>query len=251
MAIERKPFQGIFNIIRFNWHFYLIAAVGLTAVFFLSSYLPQALKQFLFIGTGLAIFTIILSLLISYYVYDVSQLYELPWLPDCDNKKVLNISAGFDETSDLILDKHPTCDIHIADFYQEEKHTEVSIKRARKAYPPPAATVSVMTESLPYPDNYFDSSFVILAAHEIRDMQELTKFFAELNRVTKKDGKVYVTEHLRDTPNFIAYTIGFLHFYSKSTWMTTFKEANFSVLEELNTTAFITTFILKNNGTTN
>lgn len=250
MEIKRKAFQGVLNIVRFNWHFYFIAAIGLITAFCVDNYLPEGLRLMLFIGTALAVMIMILSLLISYYIYDVSDLYDLPWLTDCNNKTILNISAGFDETSEYLSNKFPNSKLEVCDFYDLQKHTEVSIKRARNAYPPPAATISVSTESLPFHKNKFDYSLAILSAHEIRDKVERINFFKELNRVTKDKGLVYVTEHLRDTNNFIAYTIGILHFHSKNTWLNTFDQAGFTVKEEIKTTPFISTFILKKHGTT-
>ena len=61
-------------------------------------------------------------------------------------------------------------------------------------------------------------------------------------------GQVIVTEHLRDTANFIAYNIGFLHFHSKETWLQTFRNAGFKVFQEIKITPFISTFILTKNG---
>jgi len=250
MEVGRKPFQGVINIVRFNWHFYLITTIALTTIFFFANYLPEGLKPLLFVGTALAIFTIIISLLVSYYIYDVSDLYELTWLPDCNKRSILNVSAGFDESSDYILAKYPGCKLEICDFYDPIKHTEVSIKRARTAYPPHGATISVTTESLPFKNKKFDCTLANLAAHEIRNEEERINFFIELKRVTKDEGQIYVTEHLRDVNNFIAYNIGFLHFHSKSTWLSTFENAGFAVVKEIKTTPFISTFILKKHGNT-
>ena len=45
---------------------------------------------------------------------------------------ITNINAGFDETSYILDDKFPNATIKAFDFYDAEKHTEASIKRARK-----------------------------------------------------------------------------------------------------------------------
>jgi hypothetical protein len=66
-----------------------------------------------------------------------------------------------------------------------------------------------------------------------------------MKRVLKLNGKIIVTEHLRDFPNFLAYTIGFFHFHSKKTWKKTFQEADLKVSEEIKITPFLTTFILE------
>ncbi|MCG9898475.1 MAG: class I SAM-dependent methyltransferase [Hydrotalea sp.] len=250
MVVTRKPLQGVTNIVRFNWHFYLIASVALTLLFLFQNSIPEPFRFFIFSASILALLTIIVSLAVSYYVYDFTNLYSLNWLPNSDFFKVLNINAGFDETSQIIKGKFPNCDLTICDFYNKEKHTEVSIKRARRAYPPLNQTIQVTTNNFPFKDNTFDYSLAILSAHEIRDKSERVQFFRELNRVTKSDGQIFVTEHLRDLNNFLAYTIGFFHFHSKSTWKETFNLASLSIEKEIKITPFITTFILNKNGDT-
>jgi ubiquinone/menaquinone biosynthesis C-methylase UbiE len=245
MEVNRKPFQGVLNIVRFNWNFYLIAGLVLVFAMLFRSYFAAFLQELLILGVLAATFTIVFSLVISYYIYDYSDLYQLKWLGDLNNEKILNINAGFDETSDILRSKSTNSVITICDFYHPEKHTEVSIKRARRAYPPSEDTISVETNRLPFPDNTFDKSIAMLSAHEIRDEAERIQFFKELNRITKPSGRIYVTEHLRDWNNFLAYTIGFLHFHSKKTWLKTFASAQLTIHQKIKTTPFITTFELK------
>ena len=250
MELNRKPFQGVLNIIRFNWPFYLVAVAILVTLLCFSFALPHQIQPIALWCSILAILTTSISLLVSYYVYDFSNLYKLHWLPIFNNKQVLNINAGFDETSEIILSKFPNTQLTICDFYNPEKHTELSIKRAREAYPPIVNTFQVSTNKLPFKDNSFDYALAILSAHEIRDEKERVLFFTELNRVTKPKGQIFVTEHLRDFNNFMAYTIGFFHFYSKADWLNTFKKSQLTVTNEIKTTPFITTFLLCNNGDT-
>jgi len=248
MGVDRKPLQGVLNIIRFNWHFYAIAGLTIMSLGMFSHLMPEPFQLLALWGAVLAAFTISLSLIASYYIYDVSHLYQLPWLPDLNEKAVLNINAGFDETSLLLSGKHPSIELQICDFYDPNKHTEVSIKRARTAYPPLENTVSVSTEKLPFADHSFDSVLAILSAHEIRDDRERIQFFKELERVTTSNGQIMITEHLRDFSNFAVYTIGFFHFHSRATWLDTFHEANLTVKQEIKTTRFITTFFLEKIG---
>jgi len=250
MAIKRKSFQGVWNIIRFNWHFYVIASLALITYILSEPYLSIPLQIIGFWLSILAALTTLVSLLVSYYVYDLSDLYELNWLPNSNNQPVLNINAGFDETSEIIKAKSPKAGLAICDFYDAHQHTEVSIKRARKAYPPHPDTHQVSTTKLPFSDDSFTYSLAILSAHEIRDEHERVAFFKELKRTTQSNGQIFVTEHLRDFSNFLAYTVGFLHFHSRATWLDTFKEAGLKVKQEIKTTPFITTFILEPNGDT-
>ena len=62
-----------------------------------------------------------MSLLVSWYVYDLSNLYKLSWLfPNNDNIKIVNIHAGFDETSVLLSAKFPNAELIVFDFYDQE-----------------------------------------------------------------------------------------------------------------------------------
>lgn len=248
----RKPFQGVFNIFRFNWHFYLVS-VGLSSIVFLLSLNFKApYHLFSCIAIFLIISSTIISLFVSYYVYDLSDLYKLTWLDKLaipHNSKMLNINAGFDETSILLKEKYTESELIVFDFYDPVKHTELSLKRARKAYPPFPGTQQVNQYHFPLPENYADHIFVVLSAHEIRSEGERITFFKELNRILKQKGKIVVTEHLKDVQNFLAYNIGFFHFVSKSSWNATFKNSDLKTVLEIKITPFITTFILEKNGT--
>jgi SAM-dependent methyltransferase len=247
----RKPYQGIVNIIRFNWHFYAAAFAIILLLLLAANYLQTPFGFFVYIAGALICVTIILSLAISFYVYDLSGLYQLRWIPRGDNDTlVVNISAGFDETSTLIKGKFINAKLVALDFYDPVKHTEMSIKRARKAYPPFPETRRINTIDLQLKENSVDKIFVIFSAHEIRDSNERTAFFKELKRILKPKGEIYVTEHLRDIANFLAYNIGFFHFYSKKAWLATFRSAGLKMKQEIKFTPFISTFILDENGST-
>ncbi len=253
MALGRSPFQGVTNVLRFNWHFYVVAVVGIMILLFSSQYLSKDWIWFPLATSSLILLTTLVSLFVTYYIYDLSKLYEFTWLDGTltnSKIKILNINAGFDETSQIIATKFKDSELHICDFYDPKDHTEISIKRARKAYPPHPKTLKAKTDTLPYPDRAFDAVCVSFAAHEIRNLKEQNQFFRELARVTNQDGKIFVTEHLRDTYNFLAYTIGFFHFYSKKTWMRIFNAAKLNLIQEKKTTAFVSTFILAPSGTT-
>lgn len=249
MDTVRKPFQGVFNIVRFNWHFYVIASIVVLLAATLLFVFPSPFGAFAGIFGLVLLITTSFSLIVSFYVYDLSGLYELNWLQPIDpNDKILNIHAGFDETSELISSMFPNNKVTVFDFYDPQRHTEISIKRARNAYGLYPDTQSIQTSQIPLPDETADKALLILSAHEIRDTEERALFFKELNRVLKADGEIVVVEHLRDTMNFLAYNIGFLHFHSESTWLDSFEAANFEVAEKRKITPFITKFKLKKNG---
>ena len=245
MATIRKPFQGISNIIRFNWHFYVMAFIVILALFFFSNYVNETLMLVMQILAGLAFISVVLSLVVSYYVYDLSRLYKLDWITSSgDNFKILNINAGFDETTDLLRLKFKNSEVFSYDFYDSEKHTEVSIKRARKAFPPSSDVVKFKTSKLDLADNSIDKIYLILSAHEVRNNDEKNTFFVDLKRVLKLDGEILVVEHLRDIPNLMAYNIGAFHFFSKNTWLNVFKQSGLNLVKEIKQTPFISIFKL-------
>ena len=248
-AVNRKPFQGVLNIIRFNWHFYLIAFLVLALTFFLFNYLESPWRESGMILIALISLSILISLLVSFYVYDLSGLYHFAWfskLNPATIKSILNVHAGFDESSTIIQNCFKGSKLMVCDFYDPEKHTEVSIKRARKAYGSFPGTISISTNKIPCENSSADLVFLILAAHEIRDENERTHFFKEVKRVLKPGAIAVVTEHQRDLINFLAYNIGFLHFQSRASWLRVFRSSGLRVDEEIKNTAFISTFILKN-----
>lgn len=250
MELRRKPFQGVLNIIRFNWHFYLITGICLTILAICSKEIPEPFRDLVTILSFITVSTVVISLAVSCYIYDFSKLYNFDWLPPANFKTALNINAGFDETSTLLKQKYQHINLTICDFYNPIKHTEISLRRARIAYPQLENTLKVSTEKLPFNTHTFDIVYAIFSAHEIRNHEERECFFQELHRITKPNGCIVVTEHLRDRFNFLAYTVGFFHFHSKSTWKKTFIKADLKIEKEIKTTPFITTFKLIKNGST-
>jgi SAM-dependent methyltransferase len=246
----RKPYQGVWNIIRFNWQYYALSVLIVLFIIILQQYF----KPLNIAGIPIVMIIVsstIISLVVSFYIYDFSDLYKLSWLSDIDfnrTGKIININAGFDETSSVLKKKFENCELFVADFYDSSKHTELSIKRARKAYSSYPGTQQVLTTHLPIYNSTADIVFIFFSAHEIRDDEERIAFFKELHRILKPAGKIIVTEHLRDKANFLAYNIGFFHFYSKVSWLNTFRFAGLKLSNEIKITPFITTFILEKNG---
>ena len=103
----RKPFQGVRNIIRFNWHFYAFSVAAVLGILVVQLYFRSLLVPGNIIII-LILFPTIISLGVSAYVYDFSDLYEFPWLNnsgETDGESIVNINAGFDETSHLIKNR--------------------------------------------------------------------------------------------------------------------------------------------------
>jgi energy-coupling factor transporter transmembrane protein EcfT len=246
METIRKPFQGVGNIIRFNWHFYVLSACSILIL----SLIGASYGKWLLVLPFVISTTTLVSLIVSWYVYDFSDLYNLNWLKTqhANPSIIVNITAGFDEISPVLKGKFPLSKLKVFDFYNALPQKEISIQRAQKAYPAYVSTESILLSSIPLKSDAVDMVFLFLAAHEIRNDNDRGHFFYELERILCTDGNIFVLEHTRDVFNFLAYTIGFLHFFSKSKWLKTFAEANFKIESHQKITPFINLFILTKNG---
>jgi SAM-dependent methyltransferase len=217
MEKKRRKFQGVLNILSFNRHFYVIG-LGALSLLFASRLFIEWSPVFFWLVIAAFLYGLLMPLIVSAYVYDFSGYYQFRWLKTIvpDDKGVhliVNINAGFDETSFIIKNKFPHSDLKVFDFYNAERHTEAAIKRARKAtllYP---TTQQITSNLIPVKDNEADMVFLLSAAHEIRSQEEKVQFLKECHRLCKPGGSVIMVEHLRDFPNFLAFSVGFTHFF--------------------------------------
>ncbi|MEP6465206.1 MAG: methyltransferase [Parafilimonas sp.] len=251
-SLERKPFQGILNVIRFNWHFYALALASVSLLIVLGYFTNHTFQPLIFILSILILISILFSIAATFYVYDYSNLYSFDWLNFKLNKDdiIINITAGFDETSFILLNKFSLNQLLVLDFYDPINHTEISIERARKQNRIFPGTRVIQTSNVSLNENSVDCIFIILAAHEIRSKEEKIIFFKQLYSSLKLKGKIVIVEHLRNIKNFIGYNIGFFHFFSKKSWKSVFELSGFSILEEMKVATFITVFVLQKNGIT-
>ena len=188
-----------------------------------------------------------MPLIVSAYVYDFSGYYNFHWLTKlvCNSERInliTNINAGFDETSFIIKNKFPGSDLKVFDFYDAKRHTEPAIIRARKVSLVYPNTQSILSNHIPLGDNTVDIVFLLSAVHEIRSHDEKVQFLKECHRICKPNGKIIMVEHLRDFPNFVAFSVGFTHFFSRSVWKNAFQQAGFSSFRETKFTPFMSIF---------
>ncbi len=245
MELTRGKFQGLLNVVTFNWHLFIISFVSVVVLLFVQSLVDSSIISFsLRMIAYLIIITTLVSLVVTHYIYDHSNLYSFSWLSPNDASSILNINAGFDEVSYTIKYQTPSSEYVVADFYDEEKHTELSIKRARERYPSIPGTLKINTNRLPFENNHFDLIIGMLSIHEIRENEECIQFLKELKRILKPSGQIVIIEHLRDLPNILAYNIGAWHFHSKPRWLNQFESAGLTLYQEEKITAFISKFTL-------
>ncbi len=246
MDINRKPLQGVLNILDFNRHFYYYGITALAFLLLITNIinLPSVISVLLVIGFA---YGLLMPLIVSAYVYDLSGYYSLGWMDDLiDNKSesfnLVNINAGFDETSYLVKHKFPNADLQVYDFYNECIHTEPAIIRARKVSLVYPNTIAIKSNHIPNNDDSVDIIFLLSSVHEIREFEEKVDFLKECKRICKPDGKVIMVEHLRDVPNFLAFTIGFNHFFSRKVWKDSCTQAGFASVVEKKFTPFMSIF---------
>ncbi|MEL6989816.1 MAG: methyltransferase type 11, partial [Bacteroidota bacterium] len=162
--VERKPFQGVLNILSFNRHFYYFGFAALAGLWGIHHFFNWNGITFWLSIIGFA-YGLLMPLIVSAYVYDFSGYYKLDWLdPIFTNKeviqKIVNINAGFDETSFILESKFKNASLNVYDFYDEEKHTETAIVRARKVSLVYPNTRSIDSSKVPLPINSVDAIFL-------------------------------------------------------------------------------------------
>jgi ubiquinone/menaquinone biosynthesis C-methylase UbiE len=246
MEVKRRPFQGVLNILSFNRHFYVAGLGALVLLFAGNVYFdwPPLVFELILIAF---LYGLIMPLIVSAWVYDFSGYYNFHWLKplvsnDANEDQIVNINAGFDETSFIIKQRFPAADLKVFDFYNAKQHTEPAIIRARKVSLVYPNTKAIASDAIPVDDKSVDIVFLLSAVHEIRSHDEKVLFLKECYRICKPGGKVIMVEHLRDFPNFLAFSIGFTHFFSRVTWQKAFEQAGFSSFSETKFTPFMSVF---------
>ena len=109
---RRGQFDGVLQIVRYNWTLYVVAVLVAALVIVLVDVVhpPAGLAGLLILGAVAAVFWLALSLAVSHYVYDRSDLYRWEWIRDRaapSPRHVVNIHAGLDETSLALQEVYP------------------------------------------------------------------------------------------------------------------------------------------------
>src|ERR1700704_790809 len=109
MEIKRRKFQGVINILSFNRHFYVFG-LSVLALLFASRLFFNWSDTIFWLIIIAFLYGLLMPLIVSAYVYDFSGFYDFNWLnnqikDDKGLKLIVNINAGFDETSFIIKNK--------------------------------------------------------------------------------------------------------------------------------------------------
>ncbi len=246
--MTRGPFDGVLQIVRYNWSLYVAAIFGslLVVGLVVVTHPPTVLAGLLILGAIAALFWLALSLAVSHYVYDRSDLYRWQWIRERiapNPGHVVNIHAGLDETSLALQEMYPAAEVTILDIYDPAEMPEPSIARARREARSMLASVSADFRKLPLQTASADLVTVIFVAHELRRPASKEAFFRELARVIKPGGRVLLVEHLRNAWNLLAFGPGALHFFPRSEWLRVADSTGFRLSEEISRTVFVRAFV--------
>lgn len=234
------------NIIKYNYPAYFVGIIialiswGLNYCYsFKNEYVHFLINFMLF--TPLVL--IVLSVIGSYLAYDLFSPFDIKKLnlnPVVDT--FLLITAGLDDYSVNLNNRLKINRFHLHDFYDETKHTEKSIQRAR----------SYNKSELHFNKNIiikeisekYDVIFAPFCLHEIRDKNERLRFLIHLKNHLNEGGKIIVIEHSRNLFNYLAFNFGVFHFYGRNSWMKWFNQTGISKIQRFNLNYFIDIYYL-------
>ena len=244
----RTSYQGVFQIVRFNWRSYVVAILVIGTALIASSFLSSSTRLIVLACALPPLFWTATSLITSHYVYDRSQLYELNWLDEVvpvAPLKWINVHSGFDETSELLAAKFPHAESEAVDIYDPEVMTEPSIAIARHLKPGSIKATAARYDALPIATSSVDVAFLIFSAHELRHHNQRVAFFTEIARILTPGGNIILVEHLRDLWNFLAFGPGVFHFFSEQTWRRAALDAALLVHADRSITPFVHVYDLR------
>jgi SAM-dependent methyltransferase len=244
----RGPYQGVMQILQFNWRMYLATLAALFAAAGVWPMAPAAMRIALVAVLVPAAFWMIASIAVSHYVYDCFPLYDLHWLARAlahEPRRWINVHAGWDETTGLLANLFPDAVGEAVDIFDPAVMTEPSIRRARRLDHGAVPATSARFDALPFESGTVDTVFVIFAAHELRRAAQREQFFREVARVLTPGGEVMVMEHARDAWNFLAFGPVFLHFFPRRAWRQAARQAGLDVRTERGMTRFVHAFLLR------
>jgi SAM-dependent methyltransferase len=244
----RRPYQGVLQILQFNWRSYLFTSIGVGVALLATPLLPSLVRAGVLLGAAAALFWMASSLLVSHYVYDRFQIYDLSWISRALSRtprRWINIHCGLDETSEVLTAIFPEATGQAVDIFDPRVMTETSIRQARQITCGTIPAMPARYDDLVFSANSFDAAFCIFAAHELRRLDQRVRLFEEIDRVLVSGGELVLMEHTRDWRNLLAFGPGFLHFFSRRAWHRAASGSGLALRSEFSMTPFVRVYILR------
>lgn len=245
---SRGPYQGVVQIVQFNWRIYLATVFCACSAVAAWPFLPLAARVALTVAGAPALFWMFASLAVSHYVYDRFPLYDLHWLSRALThapRRWINIHSGWDETSGLLAAIFPDAVGEVVDIFDRRVMTETSIHEAHRRNHSAIPSISARYDALPFESGTVDAAFILFAAHELRHHDQRVRLFAEISRILTQSGECLLMEHARDGWNFLAFGPGFLHFFPHRAWRKAVGEAGLVIRTEFSMTRFVHVFVMR------
>lgn len=249
LPVARGSWQGAADILHYNWPAYAAAAVAALLLLAAAAWLglPIAARALLLAAGAAVLAAAALSLLVSHWVYDRSELHSWSWLtrrvPSVRSWAVVH--AGLDEASPALAALYPGASGISLDVYDPARMTEPAIRVARaSATRTTVRSVQASFQDLRLPPGSQDLVLLFFSAHELRQPGDRAALLRQVASAIGPRGRVVVVEHLRDLPNLVAFNVGAFHFFGRRDWLRRFGEAGLRVAEEHAITPFVRAFHL-------
>jgi hypothetical protein len=254
----RGRLSGMMQIVRFNPWSYAVGALmviaGIVLLVACGSSLPIWIRCGATAAVALAAWWFTASLIVSHWVYDLSDWPKGTWLKQAlaglKPSRVLNVHAGFDETTGRLRAWLPDSEIIPLNVFDKALHTESSLLRARASQIPVPGTVSARHDDWPSLCLDCDAILILLTAHEFRTPHTRRALLIHARKSLRRgeNSVIILAEHTRDTANFVAFGPGFLHFHSVATWRSDWEAVGFTLSRSERVTPFLRVWTLRAMG---
>ncbi|WP_051292751.1 hypothetical protein [Olivibacter sitiensis] len=250
---KTSKFQGIGSLLYFNWPNYLMVLTLVILLGILEYLMPSEGFSIYRLALMLLLLSIFSSLLVSFYIQDLSPLYNLRWmklLPKIPRQaKIVLIHAGMDNISATLNSRYADAQLLKYNIYDYKRHTKEEGRKIRKKHPLTTDTIAISTSFLPIAPRSADAIFFILSAGELKDKYERIGFFKQMQESLKPEGQLIFVEHTKNVANLLAFTWGATDLLKNKEWESIFVDTKLNAVYYSGTiTPFLSIYSLGTNN---